>query len=151
MALNFDTREPILEPLSHEEAVGNGFTHRLRIDHEYLKTQAGTSKTFNFGLNKGAIIEATAHACTTAFVGAAVTALVVKAGNDAESDNWVPAKECVSGSVDADSFATPGTVLAAADNLDVVVTATGANLSVLTAGEVYLFFRIANVRELAKD
>lgn len=151
MPLNFDTREVILEQLSMQQIAKFTFTHRLIIDFTHVNDVAGLTKTLSFALTKGAVIEAVGHVCETAFAGGSISSLTVSMGNDGESDNFLAAKEMISGSVAADSFATPGVVLTADDNLDVKFTAVTANLDALTAGKVILFLRITNLRRLANE
>jgi hypothetical protein len=150
MPLNFDTREVIIEKLPDNIASLHGWTHRLRVNYTQISAAALT-KMLSFALPAGAVVQNVAHACIVPFVGPSVTSLKVAVGNDAQSDNYLDDVEMVSGSVAADSFVASNASVGGADTLDVLFTAIGANLSVLTAGEVVLLFRIASIRQFCVE
>lgn len=146
MPLNFETREVILEKLTSQQQAQQGFSHRARFKFDQINDVAALSKTFSFPVGAGCVVRGVAHVTKEGFVGPSVTSLVVSVGNDAESDNFMTTKQCVSGSVAADSFAAPAAIIASADTIDIKFTAIGANLNVLTAGEVWVLLELGNVR-----
>lgn len=147
---------------SSEETRESGYTHKAVIDHDDLTAAAVTQTLTIFsGLVAGFIVKEAAFRLVSGFVGASVTALVMDVGwngatvDDADGliDNVELATagtEILAGDGNGPAFATLRTGFAPqeAATLEAVFTATGANVSVLTAGEVHVFLSVVDLRNL---
>lgn len=148
--------------LSAEETRESGFTHKAVISHEDCDA-AATTQTFTLinDLTVGNIVRGAAFRLVEGFVGASVTNLTVHVGwNGATADDAdgileavelaTAGTEILAGDANGAAFATKRTGFAPQETTDIeaVITATGANVSALTAGEVHIYLQIADLSSL---
>lgn len=133
----------------NEQAAYGGATHIVKVVSTDL-TAAATTQTLPIlpatgTLPAGTIVECIGHRVVTAFAGPSISAVTLQVGDGGDTDRL-----CTSALDDliaAGFTAVPRSVttqpfcLASADAIDALFTATGANLSVLTAGEVHILLR----------
>ena len=150
--------------LTAEEKRQSGYSHVIEIINTDL-TAADTTQTIDLvtGLTAGAIVTAAAMRLVTPFSGGAGTNLVLDAGWDlvAGTDDPdglldayeinVDATEILAADGNGAAFATLRTGFAfpqSASKITALFTATGANLSTLTAGKVAIFLSIFDLDDL---
>jgi hypothetical protein len=152
-----------LTKLSAEETREYGFTHKVIITHPDLSATA-TTKTVNLltGLVAGHLITGAAFRLVSGFVGTSVTNLTMQVGYDLAAGTDDP-----DGIIETVELATAGTEILAGDatgaifatkrtgfapqeacTITALFTATGANLSVLTAGEVHVYLSVVDLAKL---
>ena len=150
--------------LSDQETRESGYTHKAVIAFTDLTGTAATTKTESLltGLGVGNIITGAAFRRASGFVGASVTNLTMAVGYDLAAGTDDP-----DGIIEAVELATAGTEILAGDATGVIFatkrtgfapqegctvtalfTATGANLSVLTAGEVHVFISVVDLSKI---
>jgi len=148
--------------LSAEETRESGFTHKAIITFADFSAAAVTQVfTLISGLVAGFLVKEAAFRLVSGFVGADVTALKLDVGWNGASvddpdgllDNYELATagtEILSGDGNGAAFATLRTGFAPqeAATLEATFTATGANVSVLTAGEVHIFLSVVNLLKM---
>ena len=133
----------------NEQAAYGGATHLVKVLYSDL-TAAATTQTLPIlpasgTLAAGTIVECIGHRCVTAFAGTSITAVTLQVGDGSDTDRLCTA--ALDDLIAAGYTAVPRSVttqpyaLASADAIDALFTATGANLSVLTAGEVHILLR----------
>lgn len=136
-------------PLSFEEQIATKFTHRINVKYTDLNTTAALTKTIALyptaAAGKASVgVGECAIYVKTAFVGASISALGLEVG-----DGNDPNRNMVSASILAAAgtwyalvpVTTAPYIFSAADTVDALFTAVGANLTALTAGELDLFIR----------
>lgn len=131
------------------ERVG-GWSHLWRLLYSDVTDTAGLTKTLTYptGLAVGDFVRGAAYYLPTAFVGTSITALKLDLGvsgslttliNNVEVLTATPA---AAGIWNGASLAAGGYIATAATTLQARFTATGANLTAMTAGEVWLYLEI---------
>jgi len=136
-----------------------GFTHRFEIPYTDLTGTASTSVAISlatYAAGKG--VTAAAYKLVTAFDGGATSALALDVGHngattddpDSILDNYeihADATEVLYGDGNGAAFATlrTGYFPLDAGAYEATFTATGANLTVLTTGEVHIYLRIVDL------
>lgn len=144
--------------LSLEEQAKTGFTHKSVITYSDIATAGGAATAATMSLlpyTAGTAFQAAAYKIVGAgFVGPSITNLTVIVGwNGATTDDD-------NGLIEASEIATAGTevlyllgngvafqtkatgyVALDAGSIQAVFTATGANLNVLTAGEIHIYLK----------
>jgi hypothetical protein len=150
----------ITELLSTQEVAQTGFTHKFTVDHNDLTAAATTQTIILTGLTRGMVITNAAFNLVTPFDGGATTELTLEVGWDtvgADPNGLIEAAsvhldatEILVGDATGEAFATKrtGRPVVAAQNATALFTATGANVSVLDAGEVDIFLAIADLSGL---
>lgn len=139
-----------------EDHAMHGYTHKFVVKHSDLSA-AATTETVQLldDMIAGMVIEKVAYKVITQFDGGATSELVVDVGLDLDAGSDDPDKFIDAVSVHAD--ATPvdysigtGTeyILLEGASLEVLFTATGANISVLDAGEIHIFARIIDINKV---
>lgn len=144
--------------LSDAQAASTGYTHRIEIPYTDLTT-AGTAHTqtlLPYTAGKG--ITNAAFKVVTLFDGGATSELTLKAGwNGGTTDDDDGIFEATSIHADATyikyrsgngaAFATKvrGYFPLDAGNYEVIFTSTGANVTVLTQGEVHIYLRVVDL------
>lgn len=152
-----------VETLMEEQAANSGFTHRLTLDYTDC-TAAATTQTFQFlnDLPRGHIVQAAAFELETAFAGTSITNLSLDVGYDLASGTDDPdafldayeiagaATEVLGGDGNGAVFATLRTGYFNQEEMDieVLLTATGANLSAMTAGKIHIYLKVVDLRKL---
>lgn len=140
--------------LSPEERAQSGFTHKAIITYEDLSGTAATTKTLTLAsYSAGQLFHKAAYKLVTNFDGGATSALALDVGwnggttddPDGLLDNYEiheDASEVKYGDGNGAAFATLRTGYAALDagDLEALFTATGANLTALTQGEVHIYW-----------
>ena len=109
----------------------------------------------------GTIVQQAAYRLVTAFDGGATSALALDVGHngattddpDSFLDNYevhADATEITAGDGNGAVFATLRTGYAALDagNYEATFTATGANLSTITSGEIHIFLKIVDLAKV---
>lgn len=134
-----------------------GATHVVILTYADFAGTAATTKTIPIlpassgDLPAGTVCECLGHRCVTAFAGTSITAVTLQVGDGNDTDRLCTAAldDLIATGYTAvpRSVTTQPYALAAADTIDALFTATGANLSVLTAGEVHIFLRITDMVE----
>lgn len=146
-----------------EQQANSGFTHRFTIDYTDC-TAAATTQVFQLidDLPRGHIVQAAAMELETGFAGTSITNLVLDVGYDLASGTDDP-----DAFLDGYEIATAGTEILAADgngavfatlrtgfanveemDIECLLTATGANLSAMTAGKVHIYLKVVDMRKL---
>ena len=144
-----------ISELSIQEQAKTGFTHKAVISYTDLTGTAATSLALTVGKAAlGTLVTAAGYRLVTAFDGGATSNLVIDFGYDYASltddpdafiDNLelhLDGTEILGSDGNGAVFATLRTgwyALEAAD-LEVLLTATGANLTALTTGEVHVYW-----------
>jgi len=141
------------------EERATGWTHMLKLDITDT-TAAATTKAVVLvpGLVAGDIVRNAAFYLKSGFVGAAVTNLTMQVGWNGASvddpDGLIEAvelatagTEILAGDATGVAFATKRTGFAPqeAAAIEALFTSTGANLSVCTAGEVWVYLNISRL------
>lgn len=152
-------------PLSLQEQTNSGFTHKLVIPYTDLTGTAGTAKTIALmTLAAGQFIAGGAIYMPTTFTDGAATMsnLTLKIGLDfstgsptADDDDCLleaieleaTGTELVAKDFNGASFATKrtGEACCEAATMNAIFTATGANLTTLTAGQVNIFLKVVDL------
>ena len=133
-----------------------GFTDSIRITHTDL-TEAATTETIDFAVKAGQQVRNVAFKLHTAFDGGATSNLTLKVGDGTDTDAFINAsvihadatEENFGPSVAATVGGKLGKVYAADGNINILFTATGANVSVLDAGDIEIFFNLVDVDSFA--
>jgi len=147
-----------------EQAAASGFSHVVMIDYTDLNTTAGTTKTLEIlpGMKLGSLVDKAAMYLETGFVGASITNLLLEVGWDSTADDAdgllagyevaTAGTEILAGDGDGAAFATlrTGFAFVAAGEIEALFTATGANLTALTAGRVHIFLHVTQLADLAR-
>lgn len=151
-----------IKKLSAEETRESGFTHKAVITHADLTAAATTEAlTILSGLGLGYLVRAAAFRLVSGFVGTDVTALKLDVGwngaavDDADGllDNYEIATagtEILAGTGNGAAFAANITGFAPVEaaTIEALFSATGANVSVLTAGEVHIYLAVSDLSKL---
>ncbi len=138
-----------------QEKNDTGFTHKYVIPYTDMTSTAGTGLTVTLDTyTAGTQFKDAAHKVVTAFDGGATSELTLKVGYDgATTDNddglieavsiHVDATEVLYGGANGADFATKlnGYTALDAGILTATFTATGANLTALTTGEVHIYVK----------
>jgi len=150
----------ITELLSTQEVAQTGFTHKFTVTHEDLTAAATTETVTLTGLTRGMLITNAAFNLVTPFDGGATSELTLQVGWDtvnADPNGLIDAvsvhadaTEILVGDATGAAFATlrTGRPVVAAQNATALFTATDANVSVLTTGEVDIYLAIADLAKL---
>ena len=137
-----------------------GFTHLFKIKHTDL-TAAATTQTLDLlALELGDYVNKAAFYLKTPFDGGATTNLTLDVGEsltpdaDAFLDGYelhADGSEVLAGDGNGAAFATlrTGFVALAAGSVQALFTATGANMTALTQGEVWIYLNVARLPELS--
>jgi hypothetical protein len=148
--------------LTTEEAAASGFTHKAIVTYTELASTASTSLAIALSAYTArTMFNAAAFKLVTAFDGTTTTSLTLKLGwNGATTDDddglitavelHNDATEILGGDGNGAAFATlrTGYVALDAGNLEVTFTATAANLTDLTSGEVHIYWRQVDLAKL---
>jgi hypothetical protein len=128
----------------------------VKLTYEDLNTTAAVTKTMPIlpvagTYPAGTMMECIGLIIVTPFIGAALSALTLQVGDGTDPDRLCTAAlaNLLVGGYSAmpRSVGTQPFVFASADTIDALVTATGANLTALTAGEVAILLRIIDMAE----
>lgn len=147
--------------LSNEEAARTGFTHKAILssvpDAVFTTgdfTAAALTQTYTLmTLFAGHIISEAAYKVITFLSGGAVATATLQVGFTGTTNGFIPATSvftagtafaCGGGA----SFAGSGKAFTAASALVALLTTTVANVSALTAGEVHVYWRIADLNKI---
>jgi hypothetical protein len=138
------------------------FTHVVRVDYTSggINTTAGTTKVINlFPIPNPAVVNDVHVIVATPFTGGAISAATIrigKANTGTASATHIPALSSV---FTLTAFENGGSALNAYSSVDVNTTAsqfatleivsTGANLTALTAGSLYVFYSMTEPADLA--
>jgi hypothetical protein len=147
-------------PLSMEEAVKSGFTHKIIITHLDLVTETSGAACAIFPkfsdesvktIPIGSRVRACAVRAVTLFVAASMTDLSITIGDGGSANRYLTTVEVggttspITAGVWYETFAAAPFIYTAADTIDLVATATGAALSALTAGEMHVYLHVADM------
>lgn len=134
-----------------------GATHVVKLLYTDLTDTAALTKTLPIlpgstgTLPVGSMVRCIGHRVVTAFVGASVSALTLQVGDGGDTDRFATA--ALDSMLATGYTAVPASVTTqpyayeSADTVDALFTAVGANLSVLTAGEVHVFLQVVPLGE----
>jgi hypothetical protein len=146
--------------LSDQETRQTGFTHKFTIPYTDLTAAAVTQTVTLTALTVGQLITNAAFRLVTPFDGGATTDMTLEVGWDtvgADPDGLIEAAsvhldgtEILVGDATGAAFAAKrtGRPVVAAQNATALFTASDANVSVLTVGEVDIFLAIADLAKL---
>lgn len=140
----------------------SGWTHQFKIPYGDLSAAATTKTVDLLTLEVGDLVRNAAFYLPTAFVGPSVTNLSLEVGWNAATGSDDPdgllndyelagvATEILAGDANGAAFATLRNGYAAQEAVTIgaLFTATGANLSVLTAGEVWIYLNVSKLSKL---
>lgn len=135
-------------PLSYEERIATGMTHKILIDYTDLTDTAGLTKTLEaFPVAAGQTIRKAASKVLVAFAGCAT--LVAEVGDGGDVDRLM-ASHNMKATAGTRVVAVPSSVPYAYtgdDTLDVKFTATTNNLTELTAGQVAILVEVSDLAQ----
>lgn len=145
--------------LTNNEIAGMGFTHRWKITYADLSAAATTESVELVGdLVAGDMVESVYYDLITPFDGGATSELTIQVGYDLATGTDDPDAFIAAASVHADATAIAnglntgaakgGYAPYEAADMDILFTSTGANISVLTAGEVWVYARVRRAANL---
>ena len=148
--------------LGEQESGPTGFTHKFVVPYTDLTGTAATSLAVPlYAYTAGTYFAAAAYKLVTAFDGGATTNMAPDVGHngattddpDSLIDNYethVDATEVLYGDGNGAVFATLRTGYCALDagNIEATFTATGANLTALTQGEVHIYLQIIDLTKI---
>jgi len=145
-----------IQELASQEKIDTGFSHKAVITYDDLDGTAATTLALTVGkAARGTLISAAGYRLVTAFDGTSTTALVIDFGYDYatltdDPDAFIDnleihndGTEILGSDGNGAVFATLRTgwqALEAAD-LEVLFTATTANLTDLTSGEIHVYWK----------
>lgn len=148
------------EAFTLEQQAHSGFSHRFTVDYTDF-TAAATTQVFQLlnSLPRGTMVTAAAFELETPFDGGATSALAMDVGYDllagtddpdAFLDNYevhLDATEVLAGDGNGAVFATLRTGYVSQEQMDleVLFTATGANVTALTAGKVHIYLKVVEL------
>ena len=129
------------------------YTDSIRITHADL-TAAATTQTITKTVKAGQQIRGVAFKVHTAFNGGATSALSLDVGDGVDADGYIDGEEIHADATEVLFGPVLGGLLngktyAVDDTIDILFTATGANLSVLDAGEVEILFNVINLNDVS--
>lgn len=139
-----------------------GFNVLATISVADLNTTAATTKTITIdSIPTDAMVFDVGYRLITSFDGGATSALTVQIGDDDDADGFVAATSVHADNTPISSAANSGAYFtvggdantakaknydnAAAKSLNVLFTATGANLTALTTGKLVVFAKVADL------
>ncbi len=141
--------------LSVEEAAMTGYTDKVTVDFTDL-TDASTTQTITYAVNPGDVVTHCGHSIETNFDGGATTDLTLTVGDGNDANGMLAAVIIHEDATEVAYSSNTGILLigdetancarqvvyTAADTIDMLFTATTANLNVLTQGRVNIWFII---------
>lgn len=141
--------------LSVEESAMTGFTDKKEIDFTDL-TDASTSQTVTYAVAAGDVVSAAGYSIETNFDGGATSELTITVGDGNDANGMLTASSIHEDGTEVPYAINTGILLigdetvncarnilySAADTIDILFTATGANMSALTQGRVTVWFTI---------
>lgn len=156
-------------PLPDQTRLESGFSHKVIVDYTDLSGTAATTKTLTFfpdstssGMTAGSAILRTGMQMITPFVGTSITAVTLTLGDGATAARYIAAastdlvtaaatntKEQVASGTGAPYAYTGKNVADGNNKLLGLFTATGANLTALTAGKVEIYFCLVDMAGLS--
>jgi hypothetical protein len=145
--------------LTSVEERSSGFTHMFKVFAVTDVNAAATTQTINLLTNValGDYVTAAAFYLKVPFTGGAGTNTLLEVGDVADADGFLAGSEVnsagteiLAGDGDGAYFATlrTGKAYVGAETITCLFTNTGANLSTLTAGEVWIFIRLIRMAKL---
>lgn len=145
-----------IEPLAWEETVKSGFTHVSKVLFTDLNTTASTAKTLQVfpdtGNNvSGLLVIKVATKIAVAFGVTSITALNVIVGDSGSTNRFLASQELVSGTPVAFKVGTVPFAYVTATHVDAVFTATTANLTDLSAGELHIFIAVCDLNQMSEQ
>lgn len=149
--------------LTEQERAATGFTHKYIIPYTDFTSIASTGGNVVLeSVTAGHMVTGGAFKLVTAFAGTSVTNVALDVGYDLAAgtddpdafiDNYEiagAATEILYGDANGAAFATLRTGYCFLESADIecALTATGANLSALTAGEVHVYLGIVDLTKI---
>lgn len=147
-----------------EQARTGGFTHKAIITYAEVAAIAGVTTAGAIALmpyTAGTAFQAAAYKLVTGFAGTSITNLTIEVGwNGASTDDpngLIEASEIATAGTEINyllangaAFATKlsGYVALDAGNIEATFTSTGANLSVLTSGEIHVYLAATDLTKI---
>ena len=129
-----------------------GCNTEVVVDYTDLSDTAGTGKTLTVAVDAGKLVTGGPHILNTTFTDGAATmsSLVYTVGDGDDADHYLTSTEVEETGTEITYKAGTGTTKAytGADTVDIAFTATGANLSTLTAGKLKVYLNIADLEDL---
>ena len=144
-------------PIETQAALG--FTHKVVIKATADATTtdltaAATTQTLNVlpasggNFAAGHVVLRTGYRLVTAFSGGAASALTVQVGDSAAANTFITAQSVWGAATPINHVVSQtGKAYNAADNIRVLITATGANVSTITAGELHLYVQLVDLTQ----
>jgi hypothetical protein len=148
--------------LSNEEAARHNYTHKaiLSVAPDGTAyplgdfTAAATTQTYTLmTLFAGHVVTAAAYKVVTFVLGGAISAVTLQVGFTGTTNGFIAATSVFTGGTafvggGGASFAGSGRTFTAASALVAVLTTTTANVSVVTAGEIHIYWSIADLNKV---
>lgn len=141
-------------PLSYEERLNSGFTHKLVLPYtDFTGLTSGSTYSLFPTLNTSATfaagtrIAAFAVRVSTAFVFSPGT-LVIKIGDGGDDDRYFASTSVKTAAWVENTVGTKPYLYDAADTIDFVMTAGAGALSSITAGELTIFIAVQDLTVL---
>lgn len=142
--------------------LANGFTHAVRVDFTSggIKTTAGNTKVINlFPIPNPAIIDKVRVVVTTPFTGGSISAATIRIGKAASTTGSATHIPALTSVFTATATQNGGSALNAYNSVDInttasqfatlEITSTGAQLTALTAGSMYVFYNMIQAADVA--
>jgi hypothetical protein len=143
-------------------ALASCFTHVVRVDFNSsgINTTAGTTKIINlFAIPNPAVIDKVRVVVATPFAGTSITAATIRVGKAATVTASATHIAALTSVFSATVTQNTGSTLTLYNSMDVNTTAaqfatleivsTGANLTALTAGSLYVFYSMTEAADIA--
>mgnify|MGYP003665658340 CR=1 FL=1 len=133
----------------------SAFTDSIRITHADL-TAAATTQTLTKDIKAGQQIRNVVFKLHTAFDGASTSSLKLDVGYGGNADGFVDDNEIHKDATEVNFGplayeVNTGMVFFQDDTIDILFTASGGNLSTLTAGDIEIFFNIIDINGVSED
>ena len=141
-------------PLPYESQAKSGFTHKINITHADLTAAATTETIELLTAPAGGVVRKVAFRVNTAFDGGVTSTMTLQVGDGVDPNRYVTAQVVhVDGTeilswIESNATDSAPYSYVAADTVDALFTATGANVSVLTAGDMDIYVQIFDLDDL---
>lgn len=136
-------------PMTVEEAATSGFTHKINLKvADLANTSTSTLNQNLITLGAGAVVKGAAYAIRTAITGTSLTNIVLNLGDNGTTNVWTNAADI--GYTSAVDYAITNTAKAflTTSTLVAQIISTGTTMDAVSAGEIDIFFHIADLTKM---
>jgi hypothetical protein len=144
--------------LSNDEAARSGFTHKAILSYAQGDfSAAAVSQTYALhAIPAGSVLQNIARRLVTNLSGGAASAVTSQVGDGSTANLYLTAQSVLSGATPIAGQAADGAgfnqaggaAINSATTLTATLTATGANISTLTAGEIHYYWKQVDLTKL---